>query len=238
MSTTSRFPPSRSSFGRTFSSSTFSTALCFWMRPSSAKLFGCAAPPGAFHFRADFPEDVHQVVLARLVAPGPHAGLAEGSGLGEARDVLHGRQVVDADDVLDGAQAHAGALADDLLLLQGVHVHALVLGGGLADDVVGHDAAVHLLGRDCGRVLVVAQRGSTSILVIFIASSTVLPMIISHIMSLEAIAVPQPKVLNLASRILSLSRSTAQNARMASPQTSAPQSATTRRAPREWPPPP
>ena len=74
---------------------------------------------------------------------------------------------------------------------------------------------------------------STSILVILIASSTVLPMIISHIMSLDAMAVPHPNVLNLASRILPLARSTAQKARMASPQTSAPQSATTRRAPRE-----
>ncbi len=67
--------------------------------------------------------------------------------------------------------------------------------------------------------------------VIFIASSTVLPMIISHIMSLEAMAVPQPKVLNVASRILFVFGSTAQNARIASPHTSAPQSATTSRPP-------
>ena len=72
---------------------------------------------------------------------------------------------------------------------------------------------------------------STSMLVIFIASSTVFPMIISHIMSLEAMAVPQPNVLNFASRILLLLGSTAQKARIASPQTSAPQSATTSRAP-------
>ena len=67
---------------------------------------------------------------------------------------------------------------------------------------------------------------STSMLVILTASSTVLPTQSSAIVSELATAVPQPKLLNLASMIRSVFSSTSQYSLTASPQLSAPKSAT------------
>ena len=65
------------------------------------------------------------------MAPGLDTGFTEGSGFGEAGDLLDGLEVVDADDVLNGLEADPGAFADDLFLFEFPGIDAFVDGGGM-----------------------------------------------------------------------------------------------------------